>query len=424
MNRLRNATAGAPQRRGSMNESRDLATLPVGSETKLWTDGPHAHDGRGAVRRGILVSVCAVMALAVAACSPGSSPGTPLGSTSNVTEGANVAAAKAAIAPITGKPSPFPVREPLRERLPAGKKFAYLQCGTPVCGLVAKNFEAAVKAIGGIFTAVNAGATAATSQAAASSVLALKPDVVYLTVDPALYGDSLKQLAAAGIKVITISIVKDVSPFGVTFNFVGEAENQDEGRLLADWVIAKKGANSNVVFYSLPAFEFSKTIQQGFEEEMKKNCSSCNVRTVPIDAATLGTTAPRTVVTDLQAHPDTKVAVFITLQIAQGLPAAISAAGLSGITTVGRGPTPATLKDIKDGGITAALAIDSTLSSWVLVDLAARLLQGDQPTAGEKAGALDEQFLEQQDINFDPSNGWTGYPDYQQRFAALWHTAG
>jgi ribose transport system substrate-binding protein len=140
---------------------------------------------------------------------------------------------------------------------------------------------------------------------------------------------------------------------------------------------------------------------------MKKNCPSCKV---PIDAATSGTTAPGTVVADLRAHPATNVAVFVSLQIAQGLPAAMRAAGLPGILTVGRGPIPGNLQDIKNGALTAALAIGAPVSTWTAVDSAPRLLEGDQPTASEQAGDLDEQFPEQKDITFDPTDGGPGTP--------------
>ena len=132
-----------------------------------------------------------------------------------------------------------------------------------------------------------------------------------MTVDPALFGNGLKQLSAAGIKVVSISIAKNAKPYGVTFNYIGSTEVDNDGKLLADWVIANKGAKANAVFYGLPTFDFSNPLQQAFVNEMKKECPSCTVRTVPIDAATIGTTAPSTVVADLQAHPATNVAVFV-----------------------------------------------------------------------------------------------------------------
>jgi ribose transport system substrate-binding protein len=378
-------------------------------------------------------SVSAVAVVSAAACSSSSSSSSPAApsatasssaSSSGAAQGANVAAAEAALVPYTGHPSAFPVTVPLPNKLPAGKKFVFLQCGTPFCALAGMSIQQAVQAIGGKFTKLDAGTTAASSQAAASSALALKPDVVFMTVDPSLYGGELKQLSAAGVKVVSVSITKDVSPYGVTFNYIGAAEVDNDGKLLADWVIAHKGAKANAVFYGLPIFDFSNPLQQAFVTEMKKECPSCTVRTVPIDAATIGTTAQNTVVADLQAHPSANVAVFVSLQIAQGLPAAMRAAGLTGIMTVGRGPTPGNLEDIKNGGLTAGLAIDAPVSTWTEVDSAARLLEGAQPTASEQAGDLDEQFLGQKDITFNPTDGWVGYPDFTQRFATLWHSGG
>ena len=30
------------------------------------------------------------------------------------------------------------------------------------------------------------------------------------------------------------------------------------------------------------------------------------------------------------------------------------------------------------------------------------------------------RVLEQADMTFDPSHGWSGYPDFAKRFATLW----
>jgi ribose transport system substrate-binding protein len=391
-------------------------------DNQLRTRSTGGRSRRRSAWRAAAACAAAAAIVLVAACSSSTSSGSD--TTSAPASGANVAAAQAALVPYTGHPSAFPVTIPLPEELPAGKKFVFLQCGTPFCALAGMSLQQAVAAIGGTFTKLDAGTTAASAQAAASSALALKPDAVFMTVDPALFGNGLKQLSAAGIKVVSISIVKNAKPYGVTFNYIGSTEIDNDGKVLADWVIANKGAKANAVFYGLPTFDFSNPLQQAFVNEMKKECPSCTVRTVPIDAATIGTTAPGTVVSDLQAHPATNVAVFVSLQIAQGLPAAMRAAGLSGILTVGRAPTPGNLQDIKTGGLTAGLAIDAPVSTWTTVDAAARLMEGAQPTASEQAGDLDEQFLAQKDITFNAADGWIGYPNFTQRYATLWHKGG
>ncbi len=373
---------------------------------------------RGNPRRtrftGVLASAVASCMLLAACSSSGST-----GASATSSAPANTAAAQQAIAPLVGQPTPFPVDQPLGGKVPAGTKMAFLQCGTTICGLFGKLLAPAVQALGAEYTAVNAGSTAASSQAALSSVLAMRPAAVLVAgTDPAQFGGGLQQLSDAGIKVVSISIAKDTAPFGITANYIGAQTAKTGGQLMADWVIAKKGS-SNVVFYGVPAIDYSDSMQQAFTEEMAKNCPSCKVRTTPIDITTLGTTSSQTIVTDLQSNPDSTVAVFASSEMARGLPAALSAAGTK-VTTIGYAPTPATLQDIKDGKITAGLAVDLPLSAWAAVDVAARLLLGKPLTQGEQAGEVPRQILEQKDITFDPSRGWTGYPDFPQRFAKLW----
>jgi len=382
-------------------------------------------DNRRRVARAAAACVSAIAVVSVAACGSSSgSAASPSSSGSGAKQGsqqsANIAAAKAALAPYTVAPTGFPVSEPLAQKLTAGKKFVYLQCGTPICAAVGTLVQGAVKEIGGTYTAVNAGSTAQTAQVAAATADSLKPDAVILgAIDPALFGGGLKKLADGGAKLVSLQIDKDVQPYGITFNYLGTNLSRINGKLLADWVIANKGAQADTVLYTLPALDLSAPVQQAFQDEMKTNCPSCKVRVVPLDVSTIGTTAPSTIVTDLQAHQDTNTAVFVSLSAAQGLPAAMKAAGLS-VTTVGFGPTAGNLQDIKDGALTAALDIDFPVSTWTAVDAAARLLEGGQPTASEQAGAVPEQFLGQKDITFDPTLGWSAFPDFAQRFAKLW----
>jgi ribose transport system substrate-binding protein len=145
---------------------------------------------------------------------------------------------------------------------------------------------------------------------------------------------------------------------------------------------------------------------------------------VTIPVATLGNTAPQKIVSDLQAHPDTKVAVAANSEIFIGLPAALKTAGLSDITTVGTGGGPTNLEYVKDGQQTVDLALDLPVLSWTLVDAVSRPIVGEQVPAEEAKGLPPMQFLEQKDITFDPSHGWTGYPDFAQRFSKLWGITG
>lgn len=359
-----------------------------------------------------------VAALPIAAC--GSSSGS---SSSPAGHAANVAAAKAAIASYTGHPGAFPVNQPLSKPLPAGTKIAYLQTTDQTSVLSGKLLSSAVQKLGDTLSIVNAGSTAQTTQAALSTVLAMKPDGLVLTgINPSLYGGRLKSLSDAGIKIVSVSVTGPTKQYGVTFNYAGDPTFQRAGRLLADWVIAHKGAGANVAFYGIPEISFTPIMEQAFKQELNRNCPACKARSVSVDISALGTTAPSTIVNDLQSHPATNVAVFSLGSLAEGVPTAMKAAGLS-LTTLVYAPEASNLQDIKNGRITAGLAIDYALSMWTVADVTARVLENNQPTASEQVGEVPFQFLEQQDITFNAANGWTAYPDYVQRFASLWHPA-
>lgn len=374
---------------------------------------------RRSARRALLAGTAALLALGLAACSSSDAPSVDAGN-GEAAAGANVEAAKAAIAPYLGQPTAFPVDQPLSSTLPAGTEIVFLQCGTPVCGLVHDMLKGAVEAVGAEFTAIDSGTTASTAQAAAASALALAPDAVIITgIDPAQYGDGLRNLSDAGVKVVSMSVAKDVEPYGVTQNYMGAETFSNAGAVMANWVIAREGDSADVVFYTVPALDFSGVMYEGFQAAMAENCPSCKIRSVEIDIMTIGTTAPQTVVTDLQANPNTNTAVFASYEAASGLPSALGAAGIE-VSTIGFAPTPGNLTDIGAGDLTAGFAVDFATSAWTAVDLAARLILGDEVLPSQKAGDVPAQLLEQDDIDFDPSHGWSGYPDFPERFMELW----
>jgi ribose transport system substrate-binding protein len=159
---------------------------------------------------------------------------------------------------------------------------------------------------------------------------------------------------------------------------------------------------------------------ESFEGELTKVCPGCSVRSAKIPIATVGSTSPQTIVSDLQSNPETTTAVLGIGEAGIGLPAALKAAQIS-VATIGFGPAPSNLEDIKNGGMTAGLAVDSAVTAWTAVDAGIRLMNGEPLTASEEAGEAPEQILEQQDITFDPSKGWTGYPEFAELFAKIWH---
>lgn len=366
----------------------------------------------------------AMSALALAGCGGSSGGGSTSASNAAHTEsgqsGVNVAAAKAAVAQYSGKPTAFPVDQPLKTK-PTGKTFAYFQCSTPVCALFGQILAPTQQLLGYKLATVKAGPSASQAQAAMSSIVSLGPAGVLLPAsDPNQYLQQLKQLGQAKVPVSANGIVHP-GKYGIQADFLNDYTDALGGKLMADWAVANSGGGE-VALYGVPELSPSPVVQSGFDQEMAKVCPSCSVRHVNIPIAAIGTNAPNLVVSDLQSHPNTKVIAFVTSEAGTGLPAALSAAGLK-VKIVGAGPTPAVLGYIKQGQWDAAIGIDFATMLWSQVDALARLTSGQPLTAGEKLGLPPIQILTKPDITFDPTKGWVAYPDFAQRFAKIWGAA-
>jgi ribose transport system substrate-binding protein len=381
----------------------------------------------------VLSALCLALAFGLSACGGGgSSSGGSSSSGGDVSSGTTgpansegsggSSAAAAAIKPYLGHPSPFPVTEPLKER-PTGANVDFVDCGTPICALIGEFVEAAGGTIGMKMTHVKAGSAANTVSAAFDSVVTQNPSgVVASAINVELWQNQLKDLLAAETPIASTGIV-NAEQYGLNPSFVGRPQSERDGALLADYVISEFGFDSNVVYYDVPELPFLTVQEEAFLAEMEKNCPECEVRTEKIPVATLGNTAPSQVVSDLQAHPETSAAVFGTDEIEAGLPAALETAGIE-IKTLGYGPGPTQLQYLEEGKETAALAIDIPVFSWTLIDAVAREIGGEELKGDEAEGISDVQFLTQKDITFDPSKGWTGYPDFEERFEKLWGVGG
>jgi ribose transport system substrate-binding protein len=210
---------------------------------------------------------------------------------------------------------------------------------------------------------------------------------------------------------------------GIQSPQAAEASSTLEGQLMANYVPVEMGPTSNVAVYYTPELPFAVIGAEVFTEELEKVCPECSVRQVKVSAETLGSTAPSTVVSDLQANPETTVAVFFSDEIEIGLPAALKSAGIE-VKTLGLSPTPTNLQYLKEGKETAALGTDLPVLSWSLLDQAAREIAGQELTGNEAKGITVQQFLTKDDITFNPKLGWTGYPNYPEMFAELWGVKG
>ncbi len=360
--------------------------------------------------------VGAVVALGACGSSGGTASGTASGSASNPSAQAAVQTTKT----YTDHPSPFPVDAPLPRRLPPGTNFGFLQCVAPVCAQLAGLITEAVKVLHGNLTVVKAGPSAQQLQSAMSSLLEKKPTALILpAIQPALVRPQLQQAQAAGIPISSTGIM-DTQPYGIDASAFGKPLSELAGKLQADWVVANKGVKNKIVFYTTKELDFFPPEEAAFRAELKTVGCDCSVRTVDIPISTYGSSAPSLVVSDLQSHPDTTIAVFGANDPTTGLVAAMRGAGLK-TPYIGYGPTPSNLVDITNHSQPAGLGLDYPVLGWTLVDEAARLILKAPLSAQEQQSFVPTQWLTADNLQgADISKGWTGYPDYVSRFTKLW----
>jgi ribose transport system substrate-binding protein len=378
--------------------------------------------------------IVGVLALALAACGGGDSSTSgstgeteATGSETTKSEtggsgGADIAAAKKVIAPYIGKPSPFPVTEKLKE-VPTGAKIAYMNCGAPVCAIFYEGMSAAAKTMGVEVVNIKAGTAANTVASAFDTAVTGDFQAVVVTAIPIeLWSKQLKELQANEVPVITTGVT-GTEPYGVESPQVAEPMDAFMGELMANYAIAEFSPSTNYVYYNVPELPFSDLIEEKVKEVLSENCPECTLRTAKVPAAQLGNTAPNTVVSDLQANPDTEVAILSTEEIGIGLAPALRTAGIE-VKTIGQTPTPPNLEALKKGEQTSALGVDIAVLSWTLLDQAAREIIGQPLSGSEAEGISVVQFLTPEDITFDPAKGWTGYPEFPEKFAGLWGVKG
>ena len=372
-----------------------------------------------AMRSTAATALTATMLVAAAGCGSSSSSGSSTSTGGGASAAADTAAARKTIAPYLGKPSPFPVDKPLTKPLASGTRLGFLQCVTPVCGVFAQALAPATKTIGARLDVVKAGASASELQSAMSSLIAKRPTGLIIPgIEPATVAGQFRQARKAGITMVANGIM-GADRYGIEAQTLGRPAAELAGRLMAGWTIDRKGAKAQTVFYNTPELSFSAPVKDGFAAEMKRLCASCAVRYVDVPIATIGSTAPAQVVSDLQSHPKSNVLVFASSEASTGLPAALGTAGLKP-DTMGFAPGPANLQDIKAGRVTAGLAADLPTLIWTLVDEMARLLNKSPLTAGERSTIPVMQIVTAKDLDYDVSKGWSGYPDFAKRFAKLW----
>jgi len=364
------------------------------------------------------------MLVAVAACGSSSSGGkSPSSSTSGGSTGGaagNLADVKKTVDKALQRPTSINITAKLNAAPVKGKTIDWLQCSVPACVALTAPLRAATNTVGWKLNVVDAGVTPQTIRAAWDKAVADKPDAVIASgFSRALFNTELAQLKAANIPVIDLTTA-DSPGNGLTAVFDYGPDYLASGQRLADYALSQDGTKVNAVMVTSSAFENLSFVARGFKTELNKQCPDCPVDSFDAPATSIGKDLPTRITAYLTAHPSVNWAYIGYDDMVLGLPAAMSAAGLSGkvkLVTIDNEPaTQAYMKNKQD--LVASDGFPGPEIMWRSVDFLLRDF-AHQDTAPSTAHNLPVWLLTGDNVPSTTSS----FPlvvDYQQQYKALW----
>ncbi len=297
---------------------------------------------RGSLRKKLVVAtIAAIAALGMAACASDADSGSSGGPS-------DVDAAQAVVDEHLVRPTTIPVTEPFEGEIPSGESLIFLSCGAPSCNLQGEIFEEMATKVGWSFEQVNTTGTPESVRAAWDTAVREEPTaVVYTAMDYTQFTEQMQTLQDAGTTVAACCITDDAP---VDYNIFDIDFAAEVGAVFADFVTAHSDGDAEVLEVTVSAFPVLQGYTDGYNSEIAKVCPGCSTEELDVsyDALVAGE-SPNAIVSHLRAHPDTKYVVLNLENLGIGLPAALSAAGLTDITTIGAGPDETTLQYVESG---------------------------------------------------------------------------
>jgi len=190
------------------------------------------------------------------------------------------------------------------------------------------------------------------------------------------------------------------------------------GTLEANWFMADSKCTGSAALFSLP-FPIVAYGVKVFADVVKAKCPDCTVTTSTIQTSDIGTPAATTaMVSTLQSNPRIKYAVPAIANLATGLPAALTQAGITGVSILGSVPDATAIKALQQG--TNAMWVDqsSLIQGWTELNAALWAIETGKTVTD--SGGYPLAMLTHADV--PPGSGIPVYPaNYAAEFETLWH---
>lgn len=359
-----------------------------------------------------------VVALCLVAAACGSSSSGGGGGSSSATPQARTA--KATVAKLEKRPTKLPV-PPLPGKPTPGKSIDYVSCGLPVCIGFGAYVKAAAAAVGWHYKMLNAGLTPQTVASAYSQAVADHPAGVIGSggFNPSLFTHQLAQLKAAKIPVVLSAVGS--APAGVGLVASSKFQGQN-GQEMADWILQDSGGHgAHVAIFTTPSTPVYAAAHTALQNTIKApGCKGCSLSTYSFPEGDIGQKLPNEVVSYLNRHRDINYAYFDFSNEVDGVPAALTTAGLSSQVKLLTTDTTST----ESGYLTnhqeaAAAAVPWPEMFWAAFNIVLTADAG-KPTGPAENLAFPHMILTGDNL-VSKNTQFPLVADYQSAFKKAWH---
>jgi ribose transport system substrate-binding protein len=384
------------------------------------------------LNRGLAATIAAVvLALALAACgsddngstSNASSSGSSSSSSSSSGGSAGVQKAAAQLKPFEAAPTKILITEPLKGTPPKGKTLVMLGTADPNNKKLQDSFKSLAGLFGWNYSVVSYDpANPATFNSAVDTALTKKADYVAEAGVP-LTPQAIKKVKDAGAKWVLTSVAPADVTDPVIVNSNAAANDEQMGKVLADFFISDSKGKGNIVMEHVPAYPILGAFTDGFQAEVKSLCPDCKVtiQDITIPDLTAGK-VPSVMVSALRKNPDANYIGFDVGPFAAGIDSALAAAGMTGkVKIIGEAADEAALAALQSGKHTAWTGFNPVYSTYVAMDGMLRDSLG-MPIDQDKAGIQPTQILTKDNVSpvINSDKQWLEPSDALDQYKKLW----
>ena len=376
------------------------------------------------MRRTFAAAIALTSTLVIAACSSsgsGSGGGATSSSSASGSSSSGVAAAKAYVQPFLTAPTSIGISTPLKTKPPAGKLIVGLDLGNVGNGKVLAGYWAQAAADAGWkYKDLVTSTTPSAIQAAFNSAVQLNPAGIVITGIPkAALGPGLALATQKGIWVNTSGTTDQ--PSGALYNtsIASTSGTVQYGKEVAAYVVAQSDGKAVIQDFSLPEFPIVHVFDTAFEAAVKQWCPSCKVTEHPQLSTDIGTKTPQAVVSAVTRDPSTNWLIFDIGDLATGVNAALSAAGLHGLHIGGNAADLPQIQALKDKTQDVWIGYTLPIAAYRQVDSLIRKFEGT-PILNAN---LPSQLITQDSVGSiaaDSTGHYVGVADFRDQFKKLW----